>query len=336
MQKKKKPNDTEAIRRGMLVLEMLRPDSSLTIKQIHQNLLNEGISISVRTIERDLVRLERAFPNRVKVIGSKPYGYRRPADAPKNSSMSAAEALCLELAHDYLLPLLPNKTLDPINPYLKEAKEVLDETSSYQVKNWKSKVLARHEGINLKPAKIKAKILEKVQEALFSGKQVKAKYLAKNNSNNKTYVLNPGGLVHRGRISYLICSFDNYPKDISYLALHRFQDIKILDPDSKLKNKNVKNLVKGVLGFTVGDKIKIKLKFSKFAGFHLYETPLSSNQKIYNSKGYTILEAQVDNDMDLRFWIRGFGDNVEVLTPLSLRKEFQKLANNISEMYGKN
>jgi len=333
MNKKKKPKNKEAIRRGQLILNMLRADTSFTIKKIHSNLLNDGIDITIRTVERDMEKLEQTFPNRVKVIEGKPNGYRRPAHAPKNSAMSPAEALCLELAHDYLMPLLPNKALDPINPYLLEAKQVLNDSSSYKLKNWKSKVLAKHEGINLKPAKIKSKVLEATQEALFNGKQVKGKYLSKNNQTAKMHILNPGGLVHRGRISYLICSFDKYPKDISYLPMHRFLKMEILETESILKNKNVKNLVKGVLGFNVGKNINIKLRFSKFAGSHLLETPISTSQKITYNKGYIVLDAKVENNMDLRFWIRAFGDDVEVLLPLSLRYEFRDISKRMSALY---
>ena len=40
--------------------------------------------------------------------------------------------------------------------------------------------------------------------------------------------------------------------------------------------------------------------------------------------------------MDLRFWIRAFGDEVEVLRPLSLRKEFQDISNRMNKIYERN
>ncbi len=334
--KNKRPPDTEAIRRGMLILDMLRTDTSLTIKNIHNNLENIGIYVSQKSVERSMNALETTFPNYVKVIGSMPRGYRRHIHNVKASLMNPSEALCLELANDYLSPLLPNKTLKPIEPYLKEAKQVLGESQNQKVKNWKSKVIAKHEGINLKPANIKAKILDTAHEAIFNGKKIEVKYLSKNSSETKTHVLNPGGLVHRGRISYLVCSFEKYPKDISYLAMHRFKSMLLLESDSVLKNKNIKSLVKGVLGFNIGEKIKIKLKFSQFAGSHLFETPLSPSQQLKNNKGFLVLEAEVENNMDLRFWIRAFGDEVEVLRPLSLRKEFQDISNRMNKIYERN
>ena len=78
----------------------------------------------------------------------------------------------------------------------------------------------------------------------------------------------------------------------------------------------------------------IKLKFSKFAGSHLYETPISDNQKIGLSRdGFIIVEDLVTDDMELRFWIRAFGDSVEVLKPIKLRKEFQTVAKRMSKLY---
>ena len=55
--------------------------------------------------------------------------------------MNPTEAICLELAFSFLNPILPKKTLDPINPYLKEADAVLNENHAKKYKNWKDKVL---------------------------------------------------------------------------------------------------------------------------------------------------------------------------------------------------
>jgi len=41
----------------------------------------------------------------------------------------------------------------------------------------------------------------------------------------------------------------------------------------------------------------------------------------------------VTDDMELRFWIRAFGDSVEVLKPIKLRKEFQTVAKRMSKLY---
>ena len=73
------------------------------------------------------------------------------------------------------------------------------------------------------------------------------------------------------------------------------------------------------------------------AGGHLYETPISKSQKIKLSQdGYIIVEDEVTDDMELRFWIQGFADRVEVLAPKKLRDEFRLSSKRLWSLYDKN
>ena len=334
----RKPASSETIRRRLIILEMMTP-LQINAKSIYANLVNlYGMEISIRRVQSDLKSLIDTFPERIEMDARDPsygYYYRLPKDSRKHSSMSAAEAVCLELAFDYLTPLLPNKTLDPMTPYLKEAALVLNETQSTKMKQWKSKVLTIHEGLQLLPAKVNPKILQAIQIALFEGKAIAAKYQSKMKNFPSHYVLHPGGLVLRGRLSYLICAFDSDHSKIIYLPLHRFSGVEILGDDSALKKQKVQTLAKGLLGFKVADKkIKVSLKFSKMAGSHLSETPLSSKQKLTQTKdGFIKIEASVTDDMELRFWIRAFGDSVEVLRPAKLREEFKQISHRMKKLY---
>ena len=94
--------------------------------------------------------------------------------------MTPEEAVTLQLANDYLKPLLPQGSLDPIAPYLKEAEIILDQKkTSKRMKNWKNKVLPLNEGFNLQPAIIKDGLLEEIKNALWTGKIIKVEYLIK-------------------------------------------------------------------------------------------------------------------------------------------------------------
>ena len=99
--------------------------------------------------------------------------------------------------------------------------------------------------------------------------------------------------------------------------------------------KNVKELSSGLLGFQLSQKkIKVVLKFTMFAGTHLYESPLSENQKISKTKdGFLVVKDELIDDMELRFWIRGFGDQVEVMKPEKLRKEFIAMISRMGKKY---
>ena len=70
------------------------------------------------------------------------------------------------------------------------------------------------------------------------------------------------------------------------------------------------------------------------AGSHLSETPLSPNQKLTLTKdGFIKIEDVVTDNMELRFWIRAFGDSVEVLKPVKLREEFKQISNRMKKLY---
>ena len=92
----------------------------------------------------------------------------------------------------------------------------------------------------------------------------------KSNTPSK-FVLHPGGLVYRGRVCYLVCSFDKDLNKIIYLPLHRFKRIEVLDEPSFHANKNIKELSSGLLGFQLSQKkIKVVLKFTMFAEVLIY------------------------------------------------------------------
>ena len=332
----KKVSSTEAIRRGFSILGSVSR-SPMSSRDIFQRLYDDGFNVSIRTIERDLSRLPDIFPSLIEVDDrSKPFTYRQPINARKYSAMNPTEAICLELAFSFLNPILPKKTLDPINPYLKEADAVLNENHAKKYKNWKDKVLTINEGLQLQSANVTQKVINNIHEALWDEKVVIAKYHSRTKKYADNYKIHPAGLVYRGRIIYLICSFDDNPNKIVYLPLQRFKSIEILPEEKSFHHgKKVSNLVKDLLGFKLNNKkLKVKLKFSKMAGAHLFETPLSKKQTIKETKdGFFMVEDEVIDNMELRYWIRAFGDEVEVVRPKTLRDEFTKLSKRLRKKY---
>ena len=332
----KKVSSTEAIRRGFSILGSVSR-SPMSSRDIFQRLYDDGFNVSIRTIERDLSRLPDIFPSLIEVDDrSKPFTYRQPVNARKYSAMNPTEAICLELAFSFLNPILPKKTLDPINPYLKEADAVLNESHAKKYKNWKDKVLTINEGLQLQSANVTQKVINNIHEALWDEKVVIAKYQSRTKKYADNYKIHPAGLIYRGRIIYLICSFDDNLNKIVYLPLQRFKSIEILQEEKSFHHgKKVANLVKDLLGFKLNNKkLKVKLKFSKMAGAHLFETPLSKKQTIKETRdGYFMVEDEVIDNMELRYWIRAFGDEVEVVQPKILRDEFTKLSKRLRKKY---
>ncbi|HNW78941.1 MAG TPA: WYL domain-containing protein, partial [Candidatus Competibacteraceae bacterium] len=68
--------------------------------------------------------------------------------------------------------------------------------------------------------------------------------------------------------------------------------------------------------------------------FHLSETPLSDDQAIEMLDAQTYrLRATVTNTLQLRWWLLGFGAQVEVREPASLRADMAGRARALAALY---
>jgi predicted DNA-binding transcriptional regulator YafY len=147
--------------------------------------------------------------------------------------------------------------------------------------------------------------------------------------------LSPLGLVFKGGLAYLVCTFWHY-MDIRQVVLHRVRYAEVLEapvivPAGFALDRYIQE---GEFSYPVGEPIRLEAVFSRGAAFHLHDTPLSADQHITDlDEGRVLLRATVDNTAELRWWLLGFGDLVEVLAPAELREEFRARAAAMAAMY---
>jgi predicted DNA-binding transcriptional regulator YafY len=66
----------------------------------------------------------------------------------------------------------------------------------------------------------------------------------------------------------------------------------------------------------------------------LFESPIADDQVIEDiDEDNVLLRATVPDTLELRLWLQGFGDEVMVVKPDSLRQEFREVANNLRDYY---
>jgi len=74
--------------------------------------------------------------------------------------------------------------------------------------------------------------------------------------------------------------------------------------------------------------------FNARAGEHLFETPLTANQVLtVQDDGKLLLEAEISDTQELRWWLSGFGSAVKVVEPVGLREFFQSEAEVLANVY---
>ena len=81
-------------------------------------------------------------------------------------------------------------------------------------------------------------------------------------------------------------------------------------------------------------EIKLKLEITEYMKKHLMETPLNQDQRITElGNNLYLLEATVQDTYQLRWWIRSFSTNIQVMEPVELRAEFAQEAKALNKMY---
>jgi len=308
-----------------------------TVRELYNHLQSDGFSVGIRTTERDLISLSGVFPL-ISDERSRPFGWSWSKDAQAFSlpTMSPIQALTFELAHEHLTHLLPATLLKSLKPYFKCAEGVL--TSGNSVKklaNWRKKVAIVPPNQPLIPVNYPVDIIEAVHFSLLNEQQLEITYVSREQAETKTYPIHPLGLVQRGAVTYLIATLYSFP-DIRLLAVHRIKVAKVLEqPAISPPNFNLAKYINlGAFGFAESGLIKLDVRFTTAAAEHLLETPLSLNQQIAPDKaGWVRLQATVPDTAQLRWWLMGFGNGVEVLEPVSLRQEFAQIAQSLCGIY---
>jgi len=297
---------------------------SVTANQLHKKLGLDGFDVSKRTVERDLIQLSENF-GIFNDDTSLPHGWSWHKDSPRLSlpALTPEEALTFKLVESHLDGLMPVSLFNNMRSYISQADKVFQNPLLYKgYAKWLDKVQVVHPWQPLIAPEIDESIIAEVHEAILAELRLKVMYQARSDAEAQSRILNPLGLIIRGYITYLVCTIHPF-EDIRLLAMHRIKSAERLQESIiKPATFNLKEYaISGALEFieNADAKISIRLKFNKGAGLHLIESPLSTDQKLLETESYLEVRATVADTMQLKWWILGFGAQVEVLEPLTLR-----------------
>ena len=326
--------NVDAVSRQWQLLRCLpRYPRKITVKDIHKRLSADNIVVDERTIQRDLHSLSLLFQIEVD-DREKPFGWSWGKDAKSFdlAGLTVNEALTWVLAEQHLSHMLPSSAVEHLSHYFKAARDRLDaEPQPKRGSNWLNKVRTVPPTQPLIPPVIDDAILSAVSDALLHEHQLEIQYRRKGEKQSKRYQLHPLALVQRGSVLYLYGRLFDHP-NARILALHRIEQANVLDDQPAVAPEGFdldELLAAGSLDFGRGAQIAVKLRFHDGKGEHLHETPLSLDQAIEAgdaANGVLTVNATVADTPQLRWWLLGFGDGVEVLAPESLRHELSDMA----------
>lgn len=326
------------LRQWSLLRVIPRYPRSVGTRELKDRLEEEDFRVNVRTIQRDLEKFSAIFPLASETQGNAlRWSWAEDAQVMDIPGMDPATALAFRLAEEYLTPLLPQTTLKHLAPHFQRAKEVLVPSRGRKLGLWPDKVRMIARGPVLIPPKIRPEVQDAVYQALLNDRQVQVTYQRKDSDQPKSYPVHPLALVFREGAVYLVCRVKEYD-DVRHLALHRMSSAKLLDqPCSRPSGFNLDTYIRTneELAYPVSGKpIRLETLFDARTAVHLGERPLSKDQRMVPQKdGRVLLQATVRDTLELRWWLLGFGDKVEVLGPKMLRKEFAEVTQRMAEVY---
>ena len=338
--------------RRNLVLETISRLSGIsqrwvTVTEIVQDIKGQGYAVETHNIRRDLkallaIHAQLEINDNSKAEGGPKnglaYGYRWVGkDSEPITGITLPEALSLVMVERYLGQSLPVLLTQSLNDIFSKAHQTLELHKKSQVTHWPDKIAVIQPAQTLIPPEIEHQVLAVVHEAILNEQQIQVVYEAANQQERieKTYRLHPLGLIQRGPVSYLAAMANDY-EDVFMYALHRIKSAELLTEDSR-KNEsfNLNEYAKKQGHFGSGELIEFKARLCDHLATILEETPLSESQQITDTDeaGYRKIEATIPSTWQLRWWVLGEGERIEVIEPLALRQEIARTLREAGRYY---
>lgn len=338
MSRQTMPVSTTILRQWAMLKRIPRHPARVSTRKLLEHLEQEGFKVSQRTIQRDLNSLSGLFPD-LGTDGNRDeagWFWRQNSAVNDIPAIDPPMALTFKLAETFLSKLFPPAVLELIRPYFDTSDKILGALDKPGFTNWADKVRIVPRTQPLLPAEIRPEAVKVIYEALLEGKQFRGRY-QRRDGDVAEYEFHPLGLVYRESVAYLVATNWGY-QDPRHYALHRFHQCALLEMDTApSEGFNLDSYIhSGSFEYTdiEGKTIKLIALFTEGAAYHLHETPLSEDQTITCKRNGRIqVTATVKDSQQLRWWLLGFGDQVEVVRPKRLRDEFFEIALGLRELY---
>lgn len=325
----------ENVERLIKTLGIVPRQGRISVADLHARLASLGFKVTRRTVQRDLNHL--AGPFGISSDGARPQGWFWPKDAVRVDipGLDLHTALAFKMAAKYLEPLLPASTFEYLNPWFRDAGEVLARKDG-GFAGWVKKVRVLPKGFPLLPPRVRTEVQETLYEALFRGYQARVRYRPAGSRTAKEHLIHPMALVVRDHVAYLVCRIGDHDY-ATQLVLNRFMSAELLKEKAKgLPGFDIDEYIgKGEFGFPKGDgRIALDVRIHRGAAIHFLENRLSEDQEVIeDTPDHLRFRATVPDTAELRWWVLSLGQRAEVLGPRELRAEMAGIVAEMAAAY---
>lgn len=202
---------------ALLRLVPLEPRRIAT-STLHEKLRERGFSVSLRTVQRDLLRLSGPFPLMCDE-SVMPHRWSLSESVTQDlRDIDAPIALALHMAEDHLQMVLPQEVLDVLAPHFHRAQKYLAGMESNELAQWLRQPDASSE--RSPAARISTAVWQPVAAAILARHQLDVQYSSGATTPERYLRILPCGLVTREGTSYLLAREEGQDQ-LHRFALHR-------------------------------------------------------------------------------------------------------------------
>ena len=291
--------------------------------------LTAGGEVSSRTVYRDIDALAQSgLPVHYDPVGKRYRFLEQVFLQPLTFTVEEATALvqCVQgLCKEDL----------PIRPSLRLALEKI--LSSLPGESQK-KVDAGRQAVDIRlanhPVSIGRGLFHQVEEAVREKRRIEVRYYTKSREIWTERILDPYVIAFRGRAWYVV-GFCHMRGGVKIFRLDRMDDVKLLLPTFELpKNFSPEAFFAGSWLIEQGERVRVKLKFSPEAARWVKDEHFHDSQQTEElPDGSLLYEVNVQGTREITRWILGYGGEVEVLEPESVRRAVAEAGRKMAQMY---
>lgn len=322
--------------RQLTMLQLVpRRSPGKTAQEIQEGLQARDFEINIRSVQRDLVRLSQLFP--LASDEGHPARWFWADHAPEVSlpSQDPYSALTWQLIEDHLQPLLPRALRREAEPRFREAREYLEAANAKHLRRWKQRVRVVPRALELQPPEIRSHVLDALYDGLLEMRQVRVRYRRRTDQRANSMNLHPLALVFRDGVVYVLATVDAF-SDVRQFVAHRLESAELTEEHSSEPGDfDLDEYIReGGFSFAEGERMRLVIRMESYIARHLLETPLSPDQTSRELDGDQVeIAATVLDSEQLRWWIKGFGFNMEVVEPPPLREELYREFKYLADAY---
>ncbi|CAN7597229.1 WYL domain-containing protein [Variovorax paradoxus] len=306
------------------VLKRIPRVGKISAPELCRQLEGAGFARDIRTVQRQLEMLSAQFDIE-RDDRSKPFGYSWKSHSPalSVSHLNEQESVLLFLAEQHLRHLLPAGLMRSMHGFFEQARMQLGPPRQGALaRDWLDKVRVVGTTQPLLPPKVLPEVFEAVSNALYADHWLDVSYGNAAGRRVEGRVM-PLGLAQQGPRLFLVCRFEGYDDDRT-LALHRLR--KAEDSGLAFERPAAFDLQRfddeGRFGFGAGKRIELVFRLPAGAALHLTESPMSTDQQFaVLADGRYEFTATVVESQQLRWWLRGFGGDLELRKPKRLLED---------------